>query len=207
MKNYKAQLTFLILLISASITAQIGGIKPLKIYRTRFEDGYYYKDTDNTFNNFVGTWVYINGSSTLQIKFKKITKFQFPGYFIDALVGEYQYIKNGTEQINTLSQLNTNLGRPSSYSIFSDFIMFKNDRPFCTDCSTTELRVCLTLNDVLLDVYFDVYIRKIMSNGQHAIDVKLKTDGLRRDGTTFDNMTETLVGGTIPNGEYILIKQ
>jgi hypothetical protein len=117
MKNYKSKLTFLILLISASITAQIGGVKPLKIYRNSFEDGYYYKDTDNTFNNFVGTWVYTNGSSTLNIKFKKITKFQFPGYFIDALVGEYQYIKNGVEQVNTLFLINTNLGRPSTYSI------------------------------------------------------------------------------------------
>jgi hypothetical protein len=85
--------------------------------------------------------------------------------------------------------------------------MFKDDRPFCNDCCATEMRVCLTLKDNLLDVFYDVYIRKIMSNGQHAINIKLKTDGLRRDGTTFDNMTETLVGGTIPNGEYILIKQ
>ena len=71
------------LIFTHTIIAQIGGIKPLKIYRTRFEDGYYYKDTDNTFNQFIGTWTYFNGNDSLTIKLKKLNKYQSSSYFKD----------------------------------------------------------------------------------------------------------------------------
>ena len=187
--------------------AQLGGIKPLKTNRFGLQESYYYKDTDNTFNQFVGTWSYTNGNTSLTIRLKKLTKYNSGSYFKDRLIGEYQYVKNGVELINTLSQFDVVLPYQGNHKISDAYIMFKDDKPFCPDCLTTEQRVGLLLSDALLGVCYKATIRKIIVSGQQAIKLILKTEGIKYEGTTLENMTTSFVGGTIPNGEYILIKQ
>jgi len=67
----------------------------------------YYTDTNNEMDFFVGTWTYAEGSTTLKIKFKKELRVDWNGHFTDLLVGEYQYIDNGVEKINTLNLINS----------------------------------------------------------------------------------------------------
>jgi hypothetical protein len=72
--------------------------------------GAYYKDLDNVFDKFVGSWKYTNGSTSLIITFKKKTIFYniYDDYYEDILVGEYKYIENGIEIVNTLPNLTIN---------------------------------------------------------------------------------------------------
>ena len=106
-----------------------------------------------------------------------------------------------------MSQFDIILPYQGNHKIAGEDIIFKNRKPLCSDCSETEQRVRLILSDRLLRVCYDATIRKITVNGQQAIKLILKTDGIRYQGTNLEDMTTTFVGGTIPNGEYILIKQ
>ena len=68
--------------------------------------GSYYKDLDNLLNVYEGTYLYTNGTTTLKIVLQKKTM-SFDGHhYEDLIIGEYQYIKNGVEIINTLPRLN-----------------------------------------------------------------------------------------------------
>ena len=68
---------------------------------------YYEKDVNNEFGKFEGTWKYQSGSTQITLKLKKEVHYLSPSnYYTDMLVGEYQYIENGTEIANTLSDFN-----------------------------------------------------------------------------------------------------
>ncbi len=66
---------------------------------------YYIKDVSNEFIKFTGTWRYQNGTTEIVFKLKKeeLYRTSVDTYYQDLLVGEYQYIENGTEKVNTLS--------------------------------------------------------------------------------------------------------
>ncbi|WP_157111589.1 DUF6705 family protein [Nonlabens spongiae] len=70
----------------------------------------YYSDVNNEMDFFVGTWLYTEGSTTLKIHFKKETRVDWGDHFTDLLVGEYQYIENGVEMINTLDMIDSRNG-------------------------------------------------------------------------------------------------
>ena len=62
----------------------------------------YYKDVDNDYNPYVGTWKWESGNNSLTIIFNKVVyNNNGHGDFSDLLVGEYQYIENGVELVNT----------------------------------------------------------------------------------------------------------
>ena len=70
--------------------------------------GGHYKDTNSILNPYEGTWLYTNGTTSITVKLRKITNFYNGKCYQDMLVGEYQYIENGIEKINTLNQFNAN---------------------------------------------------------------------------------------------------
>src|SRR5690606_22916851 len=71
----------------------------------------YYKDVNNVLNDFEGTWLYTNGNTSLKIVLVKNTMFFNGDYYEDIIIGGYQYIVDGTEEINTLVDANNlNLG-------------------------------------------------------------------------------------------------
>ena len=59
----------------------------------------YYKDVNNILNTFEGTWLYVNGNTSLKIKLVKNTMFFNGDYYEDLMIGGYQYIENGIEKI------------------------------------------------------------------------------------------------------------
>ncbi|MFD2600808.1 DUF6705 family protein [Flavobacterium suzhouense] len=72
--------------------------------------GAYYKDTENIFPKFVGTWNYTNGNESFTIELKKLSSYYdaLAGNYSDILIGEYSYIgTDGFEKINTLSNFIT----------------------------------------------------------------------------------------------------
>jgi hypothetical protein len=75
----------------------------------------YYKDINNELNNFEGTWLYTNGSTSLKLKLVKSTQYFNGSFYEDLLIGGYQYIKDGVEKINTLTDANnSSIGRNAS---------------------------------------------------------------------------------------------
>ncbi len=66
-------------------------------------NGKYFKDTDNTFDQWVGTWQYTNGITVFKIVIQKITGKYMPkgthnipiNCYMDILVGGYYYKENG----------------------------------------------------------------------------------------------------------------
>ena len=169
--------------------------------------GTYYKDFNNLLNPFEGTWLYTNGTTSLLIKLRKIIKNNNTLMYQDLLVGEYQYIENGVEKINTLNSFNENYVEQQNHSISGNFIKTKYEIPPCNDCSINEKRVLLMIGDPVLDVAADMVIRKIVVNGQEALSIYMRTDGIKYTGDSPDTFNSEFVGSTMPNGNYVLIKQ
>ncbi|MBM6498043.1 DUF6705 family protein [Flavobacterium macrobrachii] len=131
----------LLLLICASFNAQ----SPiLDLYNDKDEMNTpvnaYYKDIPNFFNQFVGTWIYVNGLEKLEIRFRKREMMlSRPGeyqYYEDVLVGEYKYINpDGVEKVNSLLNLNVNHLSYFDYNLYSGSQMSNNSvAPFCPEC-------------------------------------------------------------------------
>src|SRR5690606_103459 len=107
----------------------------------------YYKDLNNKLNPFEGTWLYTNGNTSLKIILEK-RLMQFNGdYYIDLIVGEYRYVENGVEKINTLSDLSLDLGE--DHSIYGYFIRETCKYVPVDDCVNGEIRLQLHINDPL----------------------------------------------------------
>ncbi len=100
-------------------------------------EGAYYKDIYDDLNNFVGTWEYTNGTTSLTITLLKkemqhrTYTYKSFSYYQDVLIGGYKYMENGVEKINTLSQLSLSLPNDSDYYIFGNILL----PPATTNCS------------------------------------------------------------------------
>lgn len=80
----------------------------------------YYKDIDNAFNRFVGTWKYENGNQELTILLKKQQQFMFTfdnkTFYEDMMYGEYKYKdESGNTLVNTLSNIDTPITNMSEH--------------------------------------------------------------------------------------------
>ena len=113
----------LFLFTMALFTCKAQTIKHLYLDGPGREDNVYYKDIDNDFNRFEGTWLLTNGTTTLTIILeKKVMSYiqnvmSNTNYYRDALVGEYRYVENGIEKINTLPNILVDYENPYDYNI------------------------------------------------------------------------------------------
>ena len=102
----------------------------------------YYKDINNFFEVFVGTWIYTDGTTSFKLVLEK--KAMVPNNvnnsFFDYLIGEYQYIKNGNELINTIGNTDAN-----NLGILGNLLLKNTYRPYCSDCPEDERRIGLSL--------------------------------------------------------------
>ncbi|MBN9282824.1 MULTISPECIES: DUF6705 family protein [unclassified Flavobacterium] len=172
-----------------------------------YKSGTYNKDVDNDFDKYVGTWKYQQGNTSLKIIFKKITfdhfVTEYKNYYQDILVGEYQYIENGIEKVNTLQQMITQPNNTSEYNISGNLIWTKNLYPKCSECDENERRIKLFISDPLREYLSNAIILRYKNeNGTEKIIAKIL-----KNGTSFmppDNAPDEM---RIPYGEYVLIKQ
>ncbi|NBL63846.1 hypothetical protein GV828_01385 [Flavobacterium sp. NST-5] len=165
--------------------------------------GAYHKDTQNLLNPFEGTYLYTNGNTSFKIVFqKKIMSSRSNGYlFEDLLIGEYQYIENGLEKVNTLPKLNINYSNKHKHSISTNHIIMPGNVG-CEDCVAGEKALYGGLVDGASDNTARFIIRRITVNGQPAIKVHI---GWRYR----EHVVGTPEGphASIPGGDYVLIKQ
>jgi hypothetical protein len=105
----------------------------------------YYVDINNEMDFFIGTWVYTEGSTTVKIEFKKELRVDWNGHFTDLLVGEYQYIENGVEKINTLNLINSR--NDIDHAIYGRIRITKCNWFPTSECQNGQLKFNLQLLD------------------------------------------------------------
>lgn len=166
--------------------------------------GHYYKDVDNDFDKFIGTWKWIDNSNSWTVVLKKILQIDDgDGYTYDALYGEYQYIENGIEKVNTLANINDSNIHPLSHKISNPLIIANHHLPQCLDCEVNERRISITIEhpnfsqitgELIMRYRNEGGIEKIYLN---ILDGQGKFTLNEGDPTNID----------IPLGDYVLIKQ
>ncbi len=193
-----------LLLFSAVCSAQTTVIDILDKDGTR-TTGAYYQDTNNLLNTFEGTWLYTNGSTSLKIELVKKIRQYNRAYYEDLIIGEYEYKVNNVVLISTLSEINTIYPNQREHNIDGNSLIKKTTKPTCDDCLNDEKRLELGFIDPILDSYGYMIVKKTTQNGQEAIRIRTKREGI---GTPWIIGTpEPPRDFTVPAGEYILIKQ
>jgi len=160
--------------------------------------GAYYKDLNNELNKFEGTWVFNDGIKTLTIVLEKIEQVSIDEDFHDMLIGEYSYIVDGSEIVNTLSNSD------NQSNIAGGYIHKKTDYPGCIDCSESERRI---------DMYFNDPERSYLSNGivvryllNETNPEKLEVVIYQSGGGILPEEDSPIVP-KVPYGTYIIEKQ
>src|SRR5690554_6140478 len=149
---------------SLSMYSQNPPIVPIEEWDGRGVSGTYYKDTNNVYNQFEGEWLWQSGNNSLRIilqKKEQVSQQIFGvSYYEDMLVGEYQYIENGVEKINTLANIN------SQYNSISNSIILTT--PFCMscyDCLSNLSNEYVIFSDPLADKSEFIDFKKMVVNG------------------------------------------
>lgn len=173
-------------------------------------NGAYYKDIYNDFDKFVGTWKYTNGSTSLTIVLqKKLQHYEFNSnndYYLDMLIGEYKYVENGIEKINTLSLLSQNLDDPYKHNIFGNIIAGPNS-VYCLGCGPNDRKLVLGFVDPNRSIPGyepQMMFQRADSGGVQKLKLVFRTisgmiveEGVEPPYTSY----------TVPFGEYLLVKQ
>lgn len=188
-----------VLILALSCKAQTINIED---FDGNYSSGAYYKDTNNLLNPFEGTYVYTNGNNTLKLILRKVTMSNRANYFNeDLLIGEYQYVENGVEKINTLAQANVNYPNQINHSIDGNDILEGTVRG-CNDCAANEIRVGVSLNEPTTNNFALVILRQTTSSGQPALLANFWWQARVHNEDAPD-----LIAPSFPGGDYLLIKQ
>jgi len=204
----KKNIIILILLIFSNLSAQT----PIK---SLFHDKYaqienaYYKDVDLDFDNFIGTWKFTDGNTIFEIKLQKVVM-RYDSVlkiYEDFIIGEYRYVLNGVQIINTISNLNTPFDDSYLHNIVGTAIIKSMSAPICPECSTNERRVSLMFNDPIRNapgLGGRITLRRIDENGVQKIQLFLQQTG---SVIYLDETPVTYTRFHVPWGSYVLVKQ
>lgn len=176
----------------------------------------YYKDIDNVQNDYEGTWLYTEGNSSLLIKLRKREMVLINGALLsayeDVLVGEYRYIEDGIEKVNTLSNFMTDYTIIEDYNLYDYSYRSKGTFPLCDECDEDEWRMVMKINEPDLShvggLNDEVVMRRFSESGVEKLKIWFE---IREPGPVYDENTDELIndidGYSLPYGEYVLIKQ
>jgi hypothetical protein len=199
MKTIKIILLFI---ITINCNAQYPVINILDLDGSRATDAYY-KDVNNLLNNFQGTFIYSNGTTSLKIVLEKKIQQYNGSYYEDLIIGEYQYIQNGIQKINCLSEISTVYNNQKLHNIDGNAIINNNERVWkCPLCPVGENRLRTTIKDPTTDRYAKMIIRRVAVGSQQAIHIKI----CQVTTKTYLQGTTPPADFSIPIGEYTLIK-
>jgi len=176
------------------------------------EDGVYYKDMDNDYNQLEGTWLYTDGNTSLLITLEKkvmnhiVTETR--NYYTDALVGEYKYIEDGIEKVNTLANLDIDYDNPYKYNITGGTISKPGDA-LCHNCGPDDVKVFCSFSDPERDIVGSeprMIFRQYIENDVEKIEINFLGGGMisvdEEDIQDLDMLSYRL-----PYGQYTLTKQ
>jgi len=194
-------ITLCIFIAYTSCKAQI---VPLNSTQPAFvrDSGEYYKDVNNEYDPFTGTWVYQNGATSITLVLEKEINIydQDANYHYDILIGEYEYIQNGQEIINTLPNIIDQNITDYSHNINGGNFLGSQNAPVCDECGINEIRVTVSMSvPNTYGVGYRVIFRHIIVNGIEQLEATFydNTSNLRTEGVELPFDT----------GEYTFIKQ
>lgn len=178
---------------------------------------YYMKDINNYLNQFEGTWKYVNGNNEITLVFKKKTFTYHPNPSMtviqDELVGEYKYIKNGVEVLNTLQNINANHNNSIKYNI-QNSVRNKNNNDGtvpCYMCTVPSQRLYAYYDEPTLDnqcIYGSLLIHTFVENGQTKLffSIRKRTNGFSCVKKSDESQPAIDYDLELTNGEYIFVK-
>lgn len=169
-----------------------------------YQPNVYYKDINNKFNAYVGEWQYTNGTTSLKLVFQKRLMYYSNACncYKDILVGEYQYIENNVEIVNTLPLLNNSnvdyfeVNSIAGYNTKEYYLP-----PICSECDELTKRINLNFVDNERKYIFNrsyVGFKENFPNDQ--IIFYLKDEGAV---LPFDDSPKKT---RLPEGTYVLTK-
>jgi hypothetical protein len=162
---------------------------------------YYEKDINNVFGKFEGEWVYQNGTTEITLKLKKEEHYLSPSnFFTDMLVGEYQYIDNGIEKVNTLADFDNPSLSGYDHRI-SGGVFVHQLSSYCIDNSALpEIKIELMIANPNDDkIEGRLILRYVNDNGTEKLEICIF------DYTTLaDDINAKF---DIPDGFYVFVKQ
>ncbi len=167
---------------------------------------YYLKDLDNDFDKFIGTWKWEDGNTSLTFKLDKEIKYQLDAtsMYKDMLVGEYQYVENGVEKANTLSNFDNPSLKGADHRICGFSIISKISRPKCDECTIDERRARISIShQTAEDVTSTLVLRYVVEGGVEKLKIRIFGGGPR---FVEEDRTDP-VELDVPHGEYTLTKQ
>jgi hypothetical protein len=203
MKNIILLIVAIVFSIGCSAQTKVSKTVNIKDWNGDTEANVYYQDVDNDLDPYVGTWIFTDGNTSLKIVLKKEIKYLKANFYEDFLIGEYQYIENGVEKINTLSQLNIILAHQKGHEITGNMILENHNYPLCDDCLPNEKRIKLIFRDPIRQLGGELILRQITVNGQPALKAFKSTTSRIISIDEMSPYREMLV----PSGYYTLIKQ
>ena len=172
----------------------------------------YYKDIENFYNQFEGTWIYSDSEITIRFKFIKKEMFNYQSNvncYHDVLVGEIQFLENNVEKINSLNNLRINFNSIFEYSLFSYGKTKLNITYPCIGC-LSQYGILMRYNessnnDICLEALFTM--RRLTIGGVEKLNVQYSLSnsacGLQSDWETPSTNNQFI----IPYGNYVLTKE
>ena len=167
-----------------------------------FTSDYYLKDVDNEFDKFEGTWIYQNGTDEITFKLKKEEHYQTSSNseYEDLLVGEYRYIENGIEKVNTLLDIDNPLVLGYVHKINGGVFLHRLPANCIDNSFQSEVKVSLFINHPTEEhVEGRLILRYVNENGVEKLQVCIY------DSTTIGEDLNTRID--IPDGYYEFLKQ
>lgn len=156
MKQILTIFTLLLSLYSCKAQTSIYNIGSAPEERT-VVDNYYYKDINNQLAPVLGTWIWQDNNSTLEITFEKFEMYNYPNsvqQYWDAIFGKYKYSENNViisevTQIETFPDFKLHLSFVSSteYDVFIRDIVSGKSKIGKLVLSTQDNTATLELSD------------------------------------------------------------
>ena len=213
----------LLLVSSLSLKAQIIDIYNDNSNTSGYVAGAYYKDLTNVHDQYIGTWLYTNGNTSLKLVFQEREHVKSLPYkdgtffYQDWLIGEGQYIENGILKWNSLPNLSAS--QSTDYVTVRDHVSFYSrnytrERVFCPECAPGERRLKMRWRAALDSNFnnlnsmaYTVLLRRFFENGIEKLKVSFYAapeDGI---GSIDVDNPPVFTPPVIPLGSYVLTKE
>lgn len=129
--------------------------------------GTYFKDINNTFTKFLGTWKWQDGNKILTFKIEKVTQYfhQQYGVYEDFIIGNYSYTEDSgtTYIVNTITQ-NIGINNPDLVPLYSGGTL-------------TQLEIKFAFTDVGYNKSSCNALFKFLPNSNTQVELKLSNRG------------------------------
>ena len=146
----KSVFILILLLLVFSVKAQDALIVPINADYDGIPPNAYYKDLDNELDGYVGEWKFSDSyrEFTVVLQKKEMVSLAPLGGYSDFIVGEYRYIENGVQIINTIPLLASAANEVDNRNIIGS-LLFSGPTLYvpCPDCGVNEKRLKLGFFD------------------------------------------------------------